>query len=873
LKVNLNTHSAKDTASPTLQWEERSITARMRQKFRRGVSNFRAKKIDRTQLSQSNDTLDWSSPNRLQSAIYKARKKIDNWWPPCTSRACSGIASLLGLGMAGTWAYANGALDYFTQEQKFPPAQISTANVKKSSPPKIIEYNRPTIQAHIQSTSEKIIDPSIQQQVYSEYINPSDIETIIQNNKSLNTITPILLERWQGKNTVDILSDWYSLPDNIKNHGHIENLLSRFLLAQYFAGKISQADIEGNLDTTIYPIPHFLEEKISDIKNIIQWIETTDFSAAKNIIDDDNATIFIAGQFITLSGEGKRQNFPLGMFPGGYSNERNLQEIFSSINFIPLIQKKSTVIFPKISKEISLESPSIHLPSGYLDAIKNTNLEKKEQQVAIDIFIKTPDISLPNFSLLLGLLSEIKTVPRRDIKDKNGENEIPNLKTTKYNNYAKLFSMLLNDLEQIPPDGDNEKQTNQQWNTILSTLKKAYPNRYIYPVGKSVMKVEKVQQSNTQLAESIVKGLKNNNVSIKVIEELLWALYAEESRMRLDERENGMVTMLGSFLGQINKETGSTLTPQNISQDPHKSLMVLDRWINTKYAQHLLKRIGKMDHPEARAMILFFLPSGAIEKNLSTQYAAEYRKQNPGLGSGKKFIQKILLRYTQIKDSTPGNKKIKTAALEALQKAGGKNLSQAASITQYVDSFLPGKCSIQHCSPKISSHYNPKRKHPIFRTIRAHKGTDYAAPNGTPIVATQDGVVKFKGSQGGYGKLVELSHDYGITTKYGHMSGFHPSLKAGKKVKKGDIIGYVGSTGNSTGNHVHYEFKRNGQPCNPEKIKQSACMNQKKAKKKKASKTKRIWKNVQKIFTKKKQPPANKSNTVTHQDLMNWEIN
>jgi murein DD-endopeptidase MepM/ murein hydrolase activator NlpD len=108
------------------------------------------------------------------------------------------------------------------------------------------------------------------------------------------------------------------------------------------------------------------------------------------------------------------------------------------------------------------------------------------------------------------------------------------------------------------------------------------------------------------------------------------------------------------------------------------------------------------------------------------------------------------------------------------------------------------------------------RIHPIFGFRKAHTGVDFAAPYGTPIHATADGVVKTIGRQNGYGNVVELRHIDGISTLYGHMSGFMEGLKAGDTVARGDVIGYVGSTGTSTGNHVHYEYRVEGEPIDPQ---------------------------------------------------------
>lgn len=119
---------------------------------------------------------------------------------------------------------------------------------------------------------------------------------------------------------------------------------------------------------------------------------------------------------------------------------------------------------------------------------------------------------------------------------------------------------------------------------------------------------------------------------------------------------------------------------------------------------------------------------------------------------------------------------------------------------------------------RLSSPFNPQRTHPIFRTIRPHNGTDYAALRGTPIHATAKGQIIFQGRKGGYGNVIDLTHQDGIKTRYGHMSDFNHQLQVGSQVERGDIIGYVGSTGNSTGNHVHYEFHINGQAVDPETV-------------------------------------------------------
>ena len=107
------------------------------------------------------------------------------------------------------------------------------------------------------------------------------------------------------------------------------------------------------------------------------------------------------------------------------------------------------------------------------------------------------------------------------------------------------------------------------------------------------------------------------------------------------------------------------------------------------------------------------------------------------------------------------------------------------------------------------------RFHPILQQWRAHKGVDYAAPIGTHVKATADGTVEFAGSQSGYGNVVVLKHQGGLSTYYAHLSRFAGGVKKGSRVQQGDVIGHVGRTGWATGPHLHYEFHVNNQVRNP----------------------------------------------------------
>ncbi len=119
---------------------------------------------------------------------------------------------------------------------------------------------------------------------------------------------------------------------------------------------------------------------------------------------------------------------------------------------------------------------------------------------------------------------------------------------------------------------------------------------------------------------------------------------------------------------------------------------------------------------------------------------------------------------------------------------------------------------------KITSGFSKRRLHPIKRTWTAHKGVDYGARSGTPILATGDGVVQYAGKKGGYGNTVVLRHGGETTTLYAHMRKFGKGIRTGKRVTQGQTIGYVGQTGWATGPHLHYEFRINGRHKNPLKV-------------------------------------------------------
>ncbi len=132
-----------------------------------------------------------------------------------------------------------------------------------------------------------------------------------------------------------------------------------------------------------------------------------------------------------------------------------------------------------------------------------------------------------------------------------------------------------------------------------------------------------------------------------------------------------------------------------------------------------------------------------------------------------------------------------------------------------IEGFLLAR-PVRHA--RISSHFTKRRFHPVLKKWKAHLGVDYAARRGTPIVAAGSGRVSYASYLGSYGNLIKIRHDDGYETRYAHLKSFRRGIKRGKYVKKGQTIGYVGSTGRSTGPHLHFELRKHGRAINPLRV-------------------------------------------------------
>jgi murein DD-endopeptidase MepM/ murein hydrolase activator NlpD len=120
---------------------------------------------------------------------------------------------------------------------------------------------------------------------------------------------------------------------------------------------------------------------------------------------------------------------------------------------------------------------------------------------------------------------------------------------------------------------------------------------------------------------------------------------------------------------------------------------------------------------------------------------------------------------------------------------------------------------------RVTSSYNPRRYHPVLGIYRAHQGTDFGGGTGTPVKVTANGTVTFAGTNGGYGRMIEVRHINGYTTRYAHLSRFASGIRVGARVTQKDVIGYIGATGLATAPHLHYELRKNGRAVNAMKEK------------------------------------------------------
>ena len=190
----------------------------------------------------------------------------------------------------------------------------------------------------------------------------------------------------------------------------------------------------------------------------------------------------------------------------------------------------------------------------------------------------------------------------------------------------------------------------------------------------------------------------------------------------------------------------------------------------------------------------------------------EYKRK---LGTGGNSVK--FKKYQGLKNESlliDISKKIES--IEKMLVAQSRSFDQVIELTKTQEEMLKCIPSIQPVSnedlKRIASGFG-YRMHPIYKILKPHPGIDFAAPTGTEIYATGDGIVERVAWTGGYGKAIMINHGFGYKTRYAHCSKYNCIV--GQKVKRGDLIGFIGNTGQSTGPHLHYEVLKNKKPINP----------------------------------------------------------
>jgi murein DD-endopeptidase MepM/ murein hydrolase activator NlpD len=218
------------------------------------------------------------------------------------------------------------------------------------------------------------------------------------------------------------------------------------------------------------------------------------------------------------------------------------------------------------------------------------------------------------------------------------------------------------------------------------------------------------------------------------------------------------------------------------------------------------------------------LDSGGISDELGSEMADILSSEidfNRDLRSGDRFsviytakyLRGTYVSYGQIQALEFINKAQKYRAYVFIDPKSGQPSYYDVEGENIKNAFLKSPLKFS----RVTSGFSKRRLHPVLKKWRAHKGIDYGARPGTPIMATGKGKITYRGTKGAYGRFIEIRHANGISTRYAHMSKYAKGLKKGSRVDQGQVIGFVGSSGMATGPHLHYEFLVRGKQINPSK--------------------------------------------------------
>ena len=341
--------------------------------------------------------------------------------------------------------------------------------------------------------------------------------------------------------------------------------------------------------------------------------------------------------------------------------------------------------------------------------------------------------------------------------------------------------------------------------------------------------VVNVKKTSLRVNETLSSALSRVNFNTKNINEIIYSIY---------ELNNGKKILSSLPVNMIiDYSNPSELTGGALKFNYSKTNDVFV-WQNLqgKYVSQVFLRPTKLEKTLVKGTIISSLYATALKSGMSENtlldmisllgFSIDFQRE---IRQGDSF-QVLYTREIDILN----NKIIKTKPISyvSITLSGKKlnyfNYNDKYGLPQYYDEN--GKSSKRTImktpinGARLSSKYGA-RKHPVLGYTKMHRGLDFAAPSGTPVFAAGDGVIEKAGWNGSYGKFIKIRHTSTYKTAYAHLSGFHKNIRVGKRVLQGKTIGYVGTTGRSTGPHLHYEVLRNNKQVNPMNIKLPAGKN------------------------------------------------
>ena len=317
----------------------------------------------------------------------------------------------------------------------------------------------------------------------------------------------------------------------------------------------------------------------------------------------------------------------------------------------------------------------------------------------------------------------------------------------------------------------------------------------------------RVQVKIWKSGETLLGFMQENMLPLK----LYYEMDAEDEKLSADIRS----ATICHILRDDDYEIKQALIPLNEELQLH-----ILRDSNSRYSMSVEPILYQVEKKELIFTLDDLLSKDIVAKTGNFQLSVELEQMFKKTFDFKKLKlgDEIAIFYTQKKRNGKfyGTQKIEAAMIKNRSK---KHYQFLAKDGNYYDSYAKAADTTSFIQPckyrRISSRFTNKRWHPILKRYRAHHGIDYAGPTGTPIKASFDGQVIFMGKKGGYGKTVVIRHRGGYKTLYAHLSRYNNVMRDAT-VKKGTIIGYMGSTGRSTGPHLHFGLSINNRWINPE---------------------------------------------------------